>query len=55
MTVPDPHDAPRGDRTPADLGKALSARLLPLLEGGGDAAAAGLDPSTATLLERLRT
>jgi hypothetical protein len=42
------------DQWGVELGKALSARLLPLLESGGDAAAAGLDPSTAALLERLR-
>jgi glucose-6-phosphate isomerase len=41
------------DQWGVELGKALSARLLPLLEGG-DAAAAGLDPSTAALVTRLR-
>ena len=42
------------DQWGVELGKALSARLLPLLEGAGDARSAALDPSTAALLERLR-
>ena len=43
------------DQWGVELGKALSAALLPLLERGGEAALpAGLDPSTAGLLRRLR-
>jgi glucose-6-phosphate isomerase len=41
------------DQWGVELGKALSARLLPLLEGG-DADGAGLDASTAALVSRLR-
>src|SRR5262249_22318696 len=47
------------DQWGVELGKALSARLLPLLEARGNAASldadgAGLDPSTRALLGRLR-
>jgi len=41
------------DQWGVELGKALSARLLPQLEAGA-AASADLDPSTAGLLRRLR-
>ena len=43
------------DQWGVELGKALSARLLPLLEAGAEPAAdAAIDPSTAGLLRRLR-
>jgi len=42
------------DQWGVELGKALSARLLPLIEGAGDASVAALDPSTAALVDRLR-
>jgi len=42
------------DQWGVELGKALSARVLPLLEGAGDPGSAGLDPSTAALVARLR-
>jgi glucose-6-phosphate isomerase len=43
------------DQWGVELGKALSAKLLPLLErGSGALPAEGLDPSTAALLRRVR-
>ncbi|HUP07030.1 MAG TPA: glucose-6-phosphate isomerase [Caldimonas sp.] len=42
------------DQWGVELGKALSAKLLPLVDGEGDVSAAGLDPSTAALVQRLR-
>jgi len=42
------------DQWGVELGKALSARLSPLLEPDADVASADLDGSTAGLLRRLR-